>query len=213
MGFLDFFRRNRRRPPIDDSQLKARIRAEQGKVRCHHYSFAHQALPAIARQDPLRCLGVLASEHARPFLQAVLDSVIEVCRETEPSAELDFTVNDVHVHKVRVGNYPCAVIEMPPPRGITEVYFTAIVVLHDLERARGDDDDRGPSAPAAMRYVTLERGVSEDGGVRTVLCEWDERGHSNFGDGPPPTLEAFVGAVEQMVTGRADGPALRSKHG
>jgi hypothetical protein len=164
--------------------------------RCNHYTFAHHALRSSAFDDPLAYLSIFASPDPRPFLAHLLRSVSEHCKEREPQP--DFGVEDITVHRVRIGQYPCAVIELPRPRATTEAYFTAAVLLADL-------DDRLPeSGPAALRYFTLEKGFVLEGPPRTVLCEWTSEGsHVNYGDGPLPQLGAFVGAVEKSI---ASGP-------
>src|SRR5262245_55319743 len=102
-------------PPSDD------------KARCRHYTFPHQALPSVAFSGPLGFLGVLASPNARRFLADLLADVTEHCKQHEPVP--DFTADDVGVSVGRIGQYPCAVIEMPPPRAMAEAYFVAAVLL------------------------------------------------------------------------------------
>jgi hypothetical protein len=184
MGLFDIFRRKPQEPPHSSA-------ADLDEPRCHHYALAHYALRSAAFGDPLAYLGILASPDAREFLAQMLRSVSEHCENEEP----EFAAEDIAVHPVRVGRYPCAVVELPRPRAVAEAYFTAAVLLADLQ-------DRTPeSAPLELRYFTLEKGVVLAGPSRTVLCEWTSEGsHANYGDGPMPQLKAFVKAVEELVS-------------
>jgi hypothetical protein len=122
-------------------------------------------------------------------------SVSEHCKEREPRP--DFDIEDIAVHKVRVGKYPCAVVEMPRPRAITEAFFVAAVLLADPDREMPDPKE------VVLRYFTLEKGFTFEGPPRTVLCEWTAEGtHCNYGDGPAPRLEAFLQAVEELLSKR-----------
>jgi hypothetical protein len=183
MGLFDFFKRKSTpepAPALPDMQ-----------PRCPHYTFAHQALRSVALADPLPCLGLLASADAGRFLAGLLESVSEHCAALGEKA--DFTADDIRVHPTRVGSYPCAVVQMPPPRAITEAFFVALVLL-----AAPEDPPERPE-DARLRYFTLEKGFSLDGSERTVLCEWTETRHVNYGDGPAPHVEAFVAAVSELL--------------
>jgi hypothetical protein len=189
MGLFDLFRRKR-----DKRNDPAPAEEDRDEPRCHHYTLAHHALRRVALDDPLAYLGILASPDASEFLAHLLRSVSEHCREREPRP--DFGVEEVAIHKVRVGRYPCAVIEMPRPRATTEAYFTAAVLLADPQ------DGLPASGRVEARYFTLEKGFVFGGPPRTVLGEWTAEGtHVNFGDGPAPRLESFLKAVEELVSG------------
>jgi hypothetical protein len=160
--------------------------------RCHHYTLAHYALRGVALRHPLGFLGILASEDATAFLEDLMKSVSENCKPREPQA--GFTVSDLTIHKLRVGPYPAVAIQMPPPRATTEAYFVLAVLLVDL-------DQELPEGEATLRYFTLEKGFTLEGGSRTVLCEWTSQGsHANYGDGPEPRLAAFALAVEDLLS-------------
>ena len=183
MGLFDFFWRKPAAEPISD-------RAPVPEPRCHHYTLAHLALRDAAFEHPLAVLSVLASPQAQEFLAEVFRSVATHCREREPRP--DFQPEDVKIHTVRVSRYPCAVIEMPTPRTAAEAYFVAAVLLADPTK------ELPVSKEVQLRYITLEEGFVFPGAPpRTVLAEWTaDRTHVNFGDGPPPQLEAFVAAIE-----------------
>jgi hypothetical protein len=186
MWLFDRFRRK----PQEPSDSNA---ADLDEPRCHHYVLAHQALRGAAFGDPLAYLGIMASPDARKFLTQMLRSVSEHCKNDEPG----FSARDIAVHPVRVDRYPCAVVELPRPRAVAEAYFTAAVLLADLQERLPE------SAPPELRYFTLEKGFVLAGPPRTVLCEWTSEGsHANYGDGPIPQLPAFVKAVEELLSRR-----------
>jgi hypothetical protein len=188
MGHFDFLRRKAPQLPDPNSE-------QLDYPRCHHYALAHVALRSAAFCDPLGYLSVLASPKARRFPARLLRSVSdsEHCRQEEPQP--DFTIEDIAVHLVRAGRYPCAVIELPRPKATTEAYFTAAVLLAVPE------DGMPETAPLELRYFTLEKGFVLAGPPRTVLCEWTFDGtHLTFGDGPATQLEAFVRAVEELAS-------------
>lgn len=186
MGLFDFFRQQPARSPNSDD-----VEADLDDPRCHHYMFAHAALRMAAFENPLAFLGTLASPDANEFLASLMASVSDHCRERQ--AQADFRVEDLIVHKVRVGSFPCAVVEMPRPRAITEAFFAAGVVLADLSAG-------APPSDVGLRYFTLEKGMHIDGASRTVFCEWTSSGsHLNFGEGPGPALGPFLEAVRELL--------------
>lgn len=153
------------------------------------YMLAHYALRQTALDAPLQYLAILASPDARRFIGVIMVSVTEHLGRPP-----DFTVDAVKVHPVRVKDYPCAIVEMPEPREIAEAHFTGLVVL--LKPV--DDLPQDPKDLSA-RYFTLEKGCTLDGAPRTVLAEWDQTSHSNYGDGPSPTVEAFARAIGDFL--------------
>jgi hypothetical protein len=161
--------------------------------RCHHYMLAHVALKQIALENPLFYLGVLASESRSEFLEDLFESVDQHCRTQ--AARADFSAADLRFHGLRVGQFPCAIVEFPAPRETTEVFFTALVVLADPSQPLPERE------ALTARYFTLERGFSLDGMPRTVLGEWTMDGaHVNYGDGPEPALATFAAALEGHVS-------------
>jgi len=188
MGLFDFFGRK-----PDTRHDPGPVEEDLDEPRCHHYMLAHYALRGAAFDDPLACLGILASPDAQRFLSHLLQSVSEHCKEREPRP--DFSAERLAVHKVRVGRYPCAVVEMPRPRATTEAFFVAAVLLADPKGGMSESEE------IELRYFILERGFVLGGPPRTVLCEWTSEGkHVNYGNGPEARLELFVRAVEEMVS-------------
>jgi hypothetical protein len=160
--------------------------------RCQHYFFAHYALRQAAFDDPLACLAILASPKEREFLASLWASVARHCEGHGEASGL--SVEDVTVYRLRVGEAPCAVIQMPPPRGTTEAYFVAML-LHLPPSGKVNEP-----ADINLRYFTLEKGSSMGGASRTVLCEWTKDGsHVNFGEGPEAELSAFIAAVDERL--------------
>jgi len=180
MGLFDFFFGKKKQAESDVFQQLSQRKDKEPSV---HYILAHYALRGFALDSPLKYLGVLASPHARDFLQTVLDDV------AKDLPRPDFTSADMHVHPTRVGDFACAIVEFPTPREFLEVYFTALVVRVRLEGDEPKVDD------GSARYFTLEKGVTLGGPPRTVLCEWTTTSHLNFGDGPQPTLHGFTEAL------------------
>lgn len=184
MGIFDFFRKQPAEPPPPTPEPEFEPDDKGPSI---HYVLAHYALRQLALQDPLRYLSILASPQARDFLQAVLDDVSEGLTE-----ERRFTAEDLYIHPGMIGEFPCAIVEFPPPAEMTEVHFTALVAFVDL------DAELPPPEEVRARYFTLERGMGIDDKPRTVLCEWTTGSHLNFGDGPPPTLRGFIEALEKL---------------
>jgi hypothetical protein len=188
MGLFDLFKRRSRtpaRPGLPPTEFDC--------PRCPHYTFAHYALRLFAFHHPLNCMAILSSPESETFLADLLESAAEHCRERGETA--DFQASDLVVHRVRTGSFPCAIIEMPPPRAITEAFYAALVLLVDTELAKPDLTN------ASLRYFTLEKGFTEDGSSRTVLCEWTSEGsHVNYGDGPAPDWEAFAHAIARQLS-------------
>ncbi|MCZ7644237.1 MAG: hypothetical protein M5U26_02970 [Planctomycetota bacterium] len=159
--------------------------------RQNHYVFAHRVLPNLAHHDALQVFEILSSEKAQTFLWNVWRDLTQKIKDSVPA---EATPADFHIYRVRLRNYPAAVIVTPPPEGITETHMVAVVWLMDLGAGGLPDDP-------AVRYFTLEKGArSEDGGERTVLGEWTKDGsHLNFGDGPPAEPKAFARRLEELV--------------
>jgi hypothetical protein len=184
MGLFDFFRRKPKPDPVPTPAES--FPDDLDAPRCHHYTLAHVALRQVALSQPLAFLGVLASPEATRFLSDLLRQVTANCRGREDRP--DFAVDDITVYTLRAGKYPCAVIEMPRPRATAEAHMVAAVVLADLS-------GQPPGENPPVRYFTLEKGMTFGGPPRTVLCEWNDEAHMNYGDGPPAEVPAFVAAV------------------
>jgi hypothetical protein len=159
--------------------------------RCHHYALAHYVIRQALLEDPLRCLALLASEDSQAFLEFLFNSACELCSE-RTKEKPDFQATDVHVHRLRVTDFPCVIIEMPRPIATSEAFFTALVAYID----RGSEITPATVVPA--RYFTLEQGFNVDENPRTVLCEWTTTNHVNYGDGPKPTIDDFANSLAKF---------------
>lgn len=166
---------------------------DSGRPRCHHYTFAHIALRQLAFQDPINCLGALASPNATEILCALWSSVDQHCQEQGESSTIN--PREMVIHSDRINGFPCAILEMPEPWFVSGAWYVALVVL-----LRSDEELLAASAKD-LRYFTLEKGAMLDGSERTVFCAWTEEGsHLNFGDGPPPDLDSFLSHLEDHLT-------------
>lgn len=155
----------------------------------HHYVLAHVALRKICESDPLAFFGVMASPQRDDFLA---DAWRKVCKICDGNGKPSFSINDVTVNPCGIKEFPCLLITMPPPANVADAHFVGIVLKLTL-------DQTPPTTPPEILYVTLEKGVDQDGSPRTVLCRWEGDTHSNYGDGPPVDLHQFAAAIENMI--------------
>ncbi len=153
--------------------------------RCAYYIFPHVALRQFAFGNPYLCMGALGSAEEPRFLNDLLQAVAEYCGGM--GEETTLRAEDIRVHHFRANKLPCLIAEMPAPRAATEVFFVGIV----LKPPAGDT--AADLVGVEVRYFTLEKGVSADGGDKTVLGEWttDNR-RVNHGDGPVPDVKKFL---------------------
>jgi hypothetical protein len=177
MGLFDFLRRKQPQPK------------REGKGPSPDYVLAHYALRQIALSDPLRFLAIIASPDANRFIDAVMQDVAEKC-----GRPATFKSDAVKCHRLRVGNFPCAMIEFPEPREMAEAYLIALVVLIDTSIA-----EPPATTKVSARYFALEKGFTLSNEPRTVLAEWSANTHGNLGDGPVPSVEAFAAAIAQHL--------------
>ncbi|PIE18820.1 MAG: hypothetical protein CSA65_04085 [Proteobacteria bacterium] len=148
-----------------------------GSPRAQHYDFAHLLLRRRFFEDPSGLARLVAGEDGETFLQAMWN-------EAMASGEVD-PIPPRGLKGTLVGGARgvLVVVDLPRPRAMTEAHQVALVVPE-----QGDP-----------RYFTLELGFDEDDHQRTVLCEWRDGAHMNFGDGPAPDIEAFAAAVRAKV--------------
>ncbi len=163
--------------------------SSEEKLPSPHYVLAHYALRQIALSDPLQFLDVVTSSNAGPFLAAIFQSV-----EERSGQKFPFRSSDLSIHSVRIKNFPSVVIQLPEPQETAEAFMVALVIT------------MAPSPQSAIsnqqsvaRYFTLEKGFTLTDEARTVLAEWTTDRHSNYGDGPVATVDAFCKAISQHV--------------
>lgn len=188
MGLFDLFKRKPPPPPAAEADDEVSSAADGPSP---EYALAHYALRFLALGDPLRFLGTVASPDAPQFIAAVMKDVAEKCGRMPA-----FRPHDVKIHPTRVGDFPCAVIEFPEPKEIAEAHFVALVLPIDTSAGLPDVAERPKG-----RYFTLEKSITFGAGARTVLAEWSEDTHSNYGDGPPPNVAEFVAALTKLMAG------------
>ncbi|MDP6546836.1 MAG: hypothetical protein QGH60_22915 [Phycisphaerae bacterium] len=156
----------------------------------HHYVLGHVAFRQICKTNPLGFFGAMASEERDAFCEEIWSTVCAHCGET---GQPWFTISDVKITTVRAAEFPTILVRMPDPRNTAEAHLIAIVLK--LER-----DTTTPPENVEFAYFTLEKGVDQDGGERTVLCSWSmDDTHVNYGDGPPVDEEEFLKAVENLL--------------
>ena len=156
----------------------------------HHYVLGHVAFRQICKTNPLGFFGAMASPDKDQFCRDIWKTVCEHCDEAGQPA---FTISDVQITTLRVGDFPTILIRMPDPLNTAEAHLIAIV----LKLAR---DATAPPENIEFAYFMLEKGISIDGRERTVLCSWGmDDSHSNYGDGPPVDEKEFLQAVEGML--------------
>ena len=189
MGLLDFFSR---RGKQDESQSTG------NEARCDHYTFPHTILREAAFAEPTEVVTTLASADALDLITKLFEEVTAACEEF--GFEVTMTPEDILIHKVRVGPFPCTLIELPTPRFPTEVFFLALVLTVDVT-------SREEQAPeTSLRYFTLEHGEIIDSAkdeIPTVLGEWTaDESYVSHGDGPTPTIDDFVRRVNELVSSK-----------
>lgn len=180
-----------------DSGPDSKLKGMPGdQPRCRHYVFAHVALRQVAFEYPVEIVAALGSEKADALIDDLWQSVEQACNDqgTDDRASVDRQA--IRVHRVRVGVYPTAIVEMPTPIATTEAYFAAVVLCVDPEATGLSKED------IDVRFFTLEFGAKLAVGDqdRTVLCEWTADGlHANMGDGPIADVALFANAIKAVV--------------
>jgi hypothetical protein len=173
----------------DDKDFIEKLLAEPRGSR-HHYEIAHCALREMCFADPLYFFSMIYNDENRDdFLQRIWEIVCEQCDHTGPAP---FDITDLGLTSGRVKGLSSIIVSMPPPARTGEAYFVGISLAMQL------DEDEQPK-DVNVTYLTLEKGKEMDGSDCTVLCAWEGEEHLNHGNGPEPTLEAFVGAMEEMI--------------
>lgn len=161
------------------------------RPRRHHYAFAHQSLPAVARRIGPQ---LVAAGRAGALAEGLARHWDSLGKELPPDDRL--AGDELAAQVFDTPGYDVVVVRFPRPRGVTEAHLAAICV----------PSDAGPSpAEAPVRYLTLEHSVNLfDASASTVLGEWTADGtHVNYGEGPPADdLPAFVAAVTGHLTPR-----------
>jgi len=182
MGLFDLFSRG----------VKSKCKNESNP-RCDHYSFAHVVLREAAFENPTQCVTSLAATDGKEYLSELWNDVVETCKQH--NQPIGLKLDDILIHKLRVGFFPCIIVEMPAPRFATEAFFVALVLAVDIT----DQSQNMPDGP--IRFLTLENGEPSEEEVQTVIGEWSAEGnHSNLGPGTYPELSEFVTRITDEVS-------------
>jgi len=182
MGLLDFITR-RSKPSVQ--------RSGQNAARCDHYTFSHVVLRDAVFENPPHVVAQLAAGSG-DFIATLWEQVLSICQHFQQPA----TVNpdDILVHKIPVGTFPCTLIEMPTPQFETEAFFIALVLTLDMADQSWKDGSR------VVRFLTLEFVKGDEQELVTVMGEWTspER-YISHGPGPYPNVAGFVAKIAELV--------------
>jgi hypothetical protein len=154
----------------------------EDRPRQHHYQFAHRELLGASRRVAASLPGLARSGR----LDLVLVQAWSRLGEAMPADSrlpAEGLASSLHSFQDR----DIVLVTMPSAEHAAEVHFAAIVISGDR----------------LTDYYVLEHRWTTEDEPRTVMCKWDERGHVNFGDGPPAEAGAFLAAVEQVRCLRA----------
>jgi len=149
---------------------------QKSPKRIQHYKFAHEILKNMFLENPEQF--VKNTLHSEDDLRGLWYNVGKFYSEQyEEVEELDGS--DIKIIAKEFEDNLLVIISMPEPKDIPEAYFIGLIIPHD--------DTKN------ARYITLEHG--EEG---SVLCEWTNEAHLNFGEGPEPTLDNFKDKLVEM---------------
>ena len=82
------------------------------------------------------------------------------------------------------------IVQFPKPERMAEAYFATIIVKTENENSN------------YYRFFTLEFSKNSDGSKCTVLGEWRNGRHTNYGDGGAPHKENFVESLKGFFQNR-----------
>jgi hypothetical protein len=198
LGWFDFFSRRlpksssgayfSSRGPVEslqpDSSGRLSSRAKTPSSDCLPPTTADpivEALRSATFADPTVTYGKLSSDEAPQFLRVLLD---------DPEVKLDA----VRWHSRTAGNYPCVIVELPPPQAAGRPHFAGLLVTMAMRKV----PDR--ITPTQVRYFTLEKRNDDLDDQTTVFCEWTAKGERrSFGSGPAPRVDRFLFALSGMA--------------
>lgn len=187
MGLLDFFSRRGRQENSPGNE-----------ARNDHYTFPHTVLREAAFGDPTECVTTLASADAADYVAKLFEEVVQACQEFD--FPVTMTPDDLLIHKLRIGPFPCTLIEMPTPKFPTEVFFVALILTVDVTSREQQDPE------TSLRFITLEHGEIVDqqrDEIPTVLGEWmADESYVSHGAGPTPTIDEFVRRINELVASK-----------
>lgn len=184
MGLLDIFGR---RPKPSDQRS-----GTSPAARCDHYTFAHVVLRDAVFDNPTQAVSQLGSSASGDFLALLWEQVISICQHFQQPVTVN--ADDILIHKIPVGTFPCALIEMPTPQYETEAFFIALVLTLDMSDQSWKDGTR------VIRFLTLEFERGNERELRTVIGEWSSRErYISHGPGTYPSVDQFIAKVTELV--------------
>lgn len=131
-----------------------------------------------------------ASQEGVEHLGAIWDMV---CTDEGASREQMRLGEEIRVATKRIRGFPTLLITLPVPRSPGEAYFAGFVLLHDIEAEL-------ERTKVTLRYFSLEAVSLEGSGAGTTMCEWTrELERVEHGEGPAPSLEAFLERIAEIV--------------
>jgi hypothetical protein len=162
-----------------------RTNTEPDRPRRQHYNFVHRYLRDRALDHPHHLVETLRGENGTSYLESLW-----VSQGSAEKAEEDEFIGPEGLECFSVdpgSEIYGAIVKFPEPQRAAEAYFAAIIL-----RSRTNKD-----LPA--RFITLERGISGEGNVKTVVGGWDVLGiHYNYGPGPTPEMDEFVKVLRKQ---------------
>lgn len=183
MGLLDFI--TRRSKANDD-------RSSQKAARCDHYTFSHVVLRDTVFENPAHVVSQLASAGSGDFIATLWEQVLSICQHFQQMVSIN--PDDILIHKIPVGTFPCVLIEMPTPQFETEAFFIALVLTLDMADQSWKDGSR------VVRFLTLEFAKGDHHDLQTSIGEWTSRErYISHGPGPYPSVDQFVAKVSELV--------------
>ena len=161
---------------------------QEREPRRQHYFFAHYVLPGLIFENIDTALETFSNPNVDILLQRLWAIAVPEGSTEPPILPTSLAVSEFSpAPGVRL-----FVFSLPQPVAMTEAFFTALACMT-------------ANSKPMVRYFTLELGFSQTHALRTVIGEWTpDRSHVNYGDGPEPTAEAFVSALERFWPGTAD---------
>lgn len=149
-------------------------------TRPHHYLFAHRTLRTLFEERPALIMDILKRGKHQAFLEDLWFGAAELFGGAMFEEELAF-----EVHTRERDSEDIAVIVMPSPMAVGEVYMLGLVVRPTLD------------PPGVVTwYYTLELGMRSDYRTPcTTLACWEGSTRRNHGQGPSPTPQAFLDEI------------------
>jgi hypothetical protein len=173
------------------------------RPRKQHYGYVHKGLPAWFFANPKKMIESLIYNGA-DFLRTMWDDIGLLMLKMDGSIPTEATGLEVHLDALQiVPRTSIVVIALPAPQYPLEAYFVGLIHRPAKRKWFGLFGE----TPSFSRYITLEYGLDQNQRPTAFLCEWNKETHSNYGEGPEPTLSAFI---KTLVLMSDEGDRLQS---